>query len=111
MNAMSTTAITNCAKRFLEEHEGEHLSRDRQMLVDRCVEHLVDTVGIATETARVVTVQALGELSAHRSAACIDCTRTTSFALFMTDENGQRIALIASDLVELAKQARLTPLR
>jgi hypothetical protein len=108
---MSTIALTTRAQRFLHDHEGEHLSRDRQLLVDRCVEHLVETGGISDETARVITVQALGELSARRSRACIDCTRTTSFALFMTDEGGKRIALIASDLVELAKQARLTPLR
>jgi len=108
---MSTIALTTRATRFLEEHEGQHLSRDRQLLVDRCVAHLVDAAQISDETARVITVQALGELSARRSPAYIDCTRTTSFALFMNDENGKRVALIASDLVELAKQARLTPLR
>ena len=108
---MSTIALTSRAQRFLQDHENEHLSRDRQLLVDRCVDHLVEAVGISTETAHVITVQALGELSARRSRVSIDCTRTTSFTLFMTDENGQRIALIASDLAELAKQAQLTPLR
>lgn len=111
MNAMSTIVLTSRAQRFLLDHEDEHLSKDRQLLVDRCVEYLVDTAKISDETARVITVQALGELSSRRSTVTIDCTRTTSFALFMTDERGQRIALIASDLVELAKQARLTPLR
>lgn len=111
MSPMSTIALTSRAQRFIQDHEGEHLSRDRQLLVDRCVEHLVDTAGVSDETARVITVQVLGELSSSRSSVTIDCTRTTSFALFMTDERGQRVALIASDLVELAKQARLTPLR
>lgn len=108
---MSTIALTARALRFLEQHEGEHLSRDLQLLVDRCVAHLVDTAHLPNETARVITVQALGELSARRSPACIDCTRTTSFALFMTDERGKRVALMASDLVQMAKQAGLTPLR
>jgi hypothetical protein len=111
MTAMSTIAFTSRAMRFLQAHEDEHLSRDRQLLVDRCIEHLVDAVAISAETARVITVQALGELSARRSKVSIDCNRTTSFTLFMTDERGQRMALLASDLVELAKQAQLMPLR
>jgi hypothetical protein len=108
---MSTHTITTRALRFLQDHEGEHLSRDRQLLVDRCIEHLVDSVGISASTARTVTLQALGELSARRSKVSIDCTNTTSFSLFMKDESGKQLVLLASDLLELAKQAQLTPLQ
>lgn len=105
---MSTFALTCNALSFLQDHHDEHLSADRQRLVDRCIEHLVNSTGIATDTARTVTLQALGELSARRSKATIDCTRTTSFTLFMKDENGQSVVLVAADLAELAKHARLT---
>lgn len=108
---MSTHALSCSALTFLQDHKDEYLTPDRQLLVDRCIEHLVETAGVSTDTARTVTLQAMGELSARRSKASIDCTRTTSFTLFMTDENGQSVALIAADLVELAKQAQLTPLQ
>lgn len=107
---MSTFALTCSALSFLQDHENEHLSGDRQRLVDRCIEHLVNSAGISTDTARTVTLQALGELSARRSKVSIDCTRTTSFTLFMKDESGQPVVLVAADLAELAKQASLTPL-
>lgn len=107
---MSTLALTCSALSFLRDHEDEHLSADRQRLVDRCVEHLVNSTGISADTARTVTLQALGELSARRSNVSIDCTRTTSFTLFMKDESGQSVVLVAADLAELAKQARLPPL-
>lgn len=108
---MSTLVLTCSALSFLRAHEDEHLTSDQQRLADRCIEHLVDSAGISADTAHTVTLQALGELSARRSKVSIDCTRTTSFTLFMKDENGQQVVLIAADLVKLAKQANLTPLR
>ena len=107
---MSTLALTCSALSFLQDHEDEHLIRDRQRLVDRCIEHLVDSAGISADSARTVTLQALGELSARRSKVSIDCTRTTSFTLFLKDESGQAIVLMAADLVDLARHARLPTL-
>jgi len=107
---MSTFALACTALSFLQDHHDEHLSADRQRLVDRCIDHLVSSTGIATDTAHTVTLQALGELSARRSKATIDCTRTTSFTLFMKDESGQSVVLVAADLAEMAKHAKLTPL-
>jgi len=108
---MSTHALTTNALSFLQDHQDEYLSPDRQLLVDRCIEHLLETACVSTDTAHTVTLQALGELSACHSKVSIDCTRTTSFTLFMKDEDGEAIILTASDLVELAKLARLSPLQ
>lgn len=107
---MSNLALSCTALNFLRTHADEHLNRDRQRLVDRCVAHLVESAGISADTARTVTLQALGELCARRGKVSIDCTRTTSFTLFITDENGKSVAIVASDLLRLVEQAQLAPL-
>jgi hypothetical protein len=51
----------------------------------------------------------MGELAARHSKVSIDCGRTTSFTLFMTDENGRPVVLLAADLARLARLAQLAP--
>lgn len=106
---MSTPALACSALTYLRDHEDEHLSRDRDLLVERCVDHLVATAYVSAETARTATMQALGELLSRSSKAAIDCTRTTSFTLFMTDDRGNPVVLLAADLTLLAEQAKLSP--
>lgn len=98
---MNTIALRPLALAFLQQHEAEHLAHDQARLVDRCVAHLVDAAECSASTARDSTMQALGELSARRRHGHIDCTRTTSFALFLVDGGGTRRAITIAALLDL----------
>lgn len=102
---MSINALACIAMSFLRDHEAEHLTHDRPRLVDRCITHLVEKCAVSKDKAKTATVQAYGELTARHSKVSIDCGRTTSFTLFMTDEQGNQIVLLAADVARLAKSA------
>jgi hypothetical protein len=110
---MSINALACSAMQFLQTHENEHLAPDLPLLVDRCIAHLVEVCGVSQPTAQVATLQAQGELSARHSKASIDCTRTTSFTLFLNDEQGRPVVVTVAELARLVKDARplmrLTP--
>ena len=103
---MSINTIDCIAMNFLRDHEGEHLSHDLPRLVDRCIAHLVENCAVSQATAYVATMQALGELESRRSKTHIDCSRTTSFVLFLTGEDGQQTAITAAELARLVKEAQ-----
>lgn len=98
---MNTIALYPLALAFLQQHEAEHLAHDTERLVDRCIGHLVETGLCSASSARDTAMQALGELSARRRIGHIDCTRTTSFTLFLVDAQGQRRAVTIAALLGL----------
>lgn len=99
---MKTDNLNAVALTFLNQHEGEHLLRDRHHLVDRCTAHLVDCCNVSRLVANDITMQALGELDARNRRAYIDCTRTTSYTLFLVNaESGERRTFTISQLLEI----------
>jgi hypothetical protein len=106
---MTINALACSAMSFLRDHENEYLAAAKPLLVDRCIAHLVEACGVSHANAHQATLQAMGELAARHSKVSIDCGRTTSFTLFMTDENGRPVVLLAADLARLARLAQLAP--
>jgi hypothetical protein len=102
---MTINALACSAMSFLRDHEAEHLPPDLPRLADRCIAHLVESCTVSHANAHLATMQAMGELKARHSKVSIDCGRTTSFTLFMTDEHGNQVVLLAADLARLAKLA------
>lgn len=102
---MSINALACSAMSFLRDHEAEYLTPDLPRLADRCIAYLVASCAVSNANAHQATMQAMGELSARHSKVSIDCARTTSFTLFMTDEHGHPVVLLAADLAKLAKMA------
>lgn len=90
---------------YLIAHQCEHLSHDRQMLVDRCSGHLRTlNTDISADTADVITLQALGEITARGNNAHLDLTKTTSYSVFVVDPV-TRVSMFftAADLVRIAR--------
>ncbi|NVM80074.1 hypothetical protein FHW83_005919 [Duganella sp. SG902] len=98
---MSINTLACSAMSFLRDHEAEHLSPDLPKLVDRCIAHLVESCGVSHANAHMATMQAVGELDARHSKASIDCSKTTSFTLFIKDEHGRQVVLTAAGLMRL----------
>lgn len=110
---MTINALACVALNFLRDHEAEHLTPDLPRLVDRCIAHLVESCTVSHATAHVASMQALGELQARHSKASIDCSRTTSFTLFLHDEQGRPVVITVAELARLVRntppELRLTP--
>lgn len=103
---MQTTPRYLLALRYLQAHEGEHLTHDQHRLVDRCIDYLVADSHASHPTARDITMQAFGEFTARHRREYIDCSRTTSYALFLIDDKGERIALTLSELLQLIELSK-----
>jgi hypothetical protein len=101
------TPLYSLAFRFLKQHENEHLSYQRHHLVQRCIDSLTESARVSYDTAKSVTMQALGELTAGRRRARIDCDHTTSYTLFLIDDKGERRIFTITELMALVDQAQL----
>lgn len=101
---MARDTLHQAAITFLMAHHAEHLSADRQLLVDRCIEH-IRLVGPATRVvAEVATLQALGDIASRSTGAHVDLDKTTSYAVFITDPaSGKRACFTATDLLRLSR--------
>jgi hypothetical protein len=101
---MARDTLHQAAVTFLMAHQSEHLSCDRQLLVDRCVDH-IQLIGPATRlVAEVATLQALGDIASRSTGAHVDLDNTTSFAVFVTDPaSGKRACFTATDLLRLSR--------
>lgn len=97
--AIPHTALFPAALAFLQQHEAEHLAPDTERLVAHCVAHLVSGAEVSAAKAHDTTMQALGELECRRRREYIDCSRTTSFTLFLVDSHGKRHAFTVADLI------------
>lgn len=104
---MSQNNLHEVAIGYLLAHQGEHLSPDRQRLVDRCTDHL-RSVAVETCTAaaaQLITLKALGEIEARGNAVHIDLTQTTSYTAFVVDPvTRERYAFTAAQLVRIARE-------
>lgn len=103
---MQTTPLYTRALCFLQAHEGEHLAHDFHRLASRCIDHLVEDAHVSCQTAKDVTMQAFGEFTARRRREYIDCSRTTSYALFLVDDKGERIVFTLTELLKMIDQAK-----
>lgn len=101
---MARDTLHQAAITFLFAHQGQHLSCDRQLLVERCIEHLRSS-GLATRTvAEVVTLQALGDIASRSTGVHVDLDKTTSYAVFITNPvSGERAYFTATDLLRLSR--------
>ena len=95
---MQSSPLYATAISFLNANAHEQAAHD-QLLLTRCISHVIDRHNVSRDTARDVAVQAAGELAARGRREYIDCSRTTSYTLFLVDEHGRRHALTIRDLV------------
>lgn len=103
--------IRDSALRWYGVHLGEHLSRDRSQLVDRCVQQLMQQWALSLERANRVALQALGEVEAKGCAAYIDVAHTTSHAVFLVDPSTNlKVAFTAADLLAVTRHLLRPPL-
>ncbi|SDE42139.1 hypothetical protein [Paraburkholderia lycopersici] len=101
---MSTPALHYSALAYLADHQGEHLAHDKALLVNRCIEHMVDTFGISAREAEVTTLQALGEYESRNCKAYLDTSLTTSHTVFIRDLGTGRLRVFTvAELVALVK--------
>lgn len=99
------TSMHEAAIGFLLAHQGEHLSSDRQLLVDRCAEQLQQRYEASTTAAHVVALQALGELESRGNNANVVLSQSTSFAVFLADPVTKRnYVFTAADLLRIARE-------
>jgi len=101
---MAPTPLHQAAVDFLLAHHAEHLTPDRRMLIERCIDHL-STTGLATRMrAEVATLQALGDIASRSTGVTVDLDHTTSYAVFVTDPTtGKRVCFTAQDLLRLSR--------
>lgn len=98
---MTNQPDLSAALAFLHAHEGATLAPALTSLTNRCIAHLIEHNSISETTATDLTMQALGELSARKRKAYIDCNKTTSYTLFLVDDNGNQHALTIAQLITL----------
>src|SRR4051794_34274374 len=85
---------------FLEQHQAEHLTPNRRLLVERCVSYLIDTAEVSAHTAEDAVLQALGEIESRQHREFVDLSRTTAFAVFIQDPlTGCKHVLTVADLM------------
>lgn len=96
------------ALRFIKQNEGQHLSSDRALLIDRAIHHIMLDTDCSTATAERAVVRALAEHESKGQRAYIDVYETTSFAVFVNDPltNCTRVFTVA-DLMRLVRTPEL----
>lgn len=103
---MQTNPLYTTAINFLIAHQDD-LAHVPHMLLTRCISHVIDQGDVSRDTAHVIAVQAAGELSARGRREYIDCSRTTSYALFLSDGTGKTKAVMIDALIRIIDQAQL----
>lgn len=104
VNQLHATAIS-----FLLAHQVEQTPAVAQLLLTRCIAHVIDKGNVSRDTAYDITLQAAGELSARGRREYIDCSRTTSYTLFLSDSAGNKRTVTVAELLRLIDQAQLGP--
>jgi hypothetical protein len=92
------------ALNFLKQNENA-LPYFQQTLVMCCIAYLIERTACSMHSANEVCLQALGELTASHLDEYIDCSRTTSFALFITNAQGQRRVYTIAEILRLIKES------
>jgi hypothetical protein len=85
------TTLHYSALAYLAKHQGQHLAHDRQLAIDRCVAHLVNSEMLSTREAQIITLQAAGEFDAINCSAYVDMSLTTSHTVFIRDPRTARM--------------------
>lgn len=101
---MASNPLHQAAVDFLLAHHGEHLTPDRRMLIERCIEHIRTEHAATRAFAEVTTLQALGDIASRSTGAHVDLDKTTSYAVFLVDRTtGKRVCFTAQDLLRLSR--------
>lgn len=90
---------------YLQKNIGQYDQVDHHHLVTRTVCHLVHK-GPDYMAAKTIALQAFAELMARGKRAYIDCDRTTSYALFLMDNNGNETIYTLPELLEIIHRAK-----
>jgi hypothetical protein len=94
---------------YLAQHQGEHLERDRMLLIDRCMDHLIETHFVSKREAEIAALQAFGEHESRKCKAYVDVSLTTSHTVFIRDPgNGRLRVFTVAELMELVKTPALS---
>lgn len=92
------------AAKFIREHAGEHLYRDREALIIRTINHLLCTSDYSYETAEKVTVRAYTEIEAQNQPCFIDVDQTTAFQVAVMDPRTKATRIFTvGDLMRLVR--------
>lgn len=102
---MSHNPLYTLAIEFLQQHQDEHLTPDRDRLITRCAYRLVDHSRISMVEARDVARQAFGELTSRNCRAHINLDLTTSYALFINGPDGAKRCYPLPELLRVIRQA------
>jgi len=97
---------------FLAEHQGEHLSHDeRTLLVERCIDNLMEVGAVSKQTAEIIALQAYGERDSRRCRAYVDLNLSTSFTIFVRDPSNSRTRVFTvAELIALCRTPALSSL-
>jgi len=96
---------------FIARHQGEHLTPDRRLLIDRCIAHLVETEWLSSREAEIIALQAFGELESRDCRAYVDMSLTTSHAVFIREPRTARMRVFTvAELLDLVKTPALASL-
>ena len=82
------------AQRFYDEHRAEHLSRDCDLMVERCTDHLLTLFPVSRRFARVIAQQVLVEGHGAGLQAYIDIDRSTGSMVILKNTRDNVIHLI-----------------
>jgi hypothetical protein len=107
--AMPSTPHHAAAINFLQSYIGKHDQPDDHNLMTRTICHLVSK-GPSYTAAKTIALQAFAELMARGKRAYIDCDRTTSYALFLMDNNGNETVYTLPELLDIIAKSKRTDL-
>ena len=101
---MAHDTLHRAAVAYLLAHQGQHLSCDRALLANRCIQHLQHHHATTRVVAEVAALQALGDLASRATGVHVDLDKTTSYAVFLVDPaSGKRVCFTATDLLRLSR--------
>ena len=108
MNIEQDAALL-AATRWYGTHRAEHLARDCDRMVDRCVDHLVSGFPIARSSAHALATQALADIESKTVPGFIDIDRSNSrMVLLRNSTEGTTHLITLPELFQLV-QARQHP--
>ena len=100
--------LEDLALGFMRDNIGQHLERDQQMLIARCVVYLREKDdGISYTRAERISINALTEAQSA-GAACIDLTNSTDSMVVVRDTKTlETMAISASVLLDAVRQFQI----
>ena len=100
--------LENAALGFMHNNIGQHLERDQQMLIARCVVFLREKDDcISYYKAERISINALTEAQSA-GAACFDLTESTDTMVVVRDtKTREKLAISAAVLLEAVRQFQI----